>query len=78
MGGHDGARLRGRGRWIQERVAINLLGGGFLTEYYRLVAEWADWATGIVEQWPDDPGRALPDDAALRRVVRRGAWSEQS
>lgn len=63
---------------FQERVAINLLGGGFLTEYYRLVAEWADWAAGIVEQWPDDPGQALPDEAALQRVVRRGAWSEQA
>lgn len=63
---------------FQERVAINLLGGGFLTEYYRLVAEWADWAAGIVEQWPDDPGQALPDESALQRVVRRGAWSEQA
>lgn len=63
---------------FQERVAINLLGGGFLTEYYRLVAEWADWAAGIVGQWPDDPGQALPDEAALQRVVRRGAWSEQA
>lgn len=63
---------------FQERVAINLLGGGFLTEYYRLVAEWADWAAGIVEQWPDDPGQALADESALQRVVRRGAWSEQA
>lgn len=63
---------------FQERVAINLLGGGFLTEYYRLVAEWADWAAGIVEQWPDDPGQALPDESALQTVVRRGAWSEQA
>lgn len=63
---------------FQERVAINLLGGGFLTEYYRLVAEWAEWAAGIVEQWPDDPGQALPDESALQQVVRRGAWSEQA
>lgn len=61
---------------FQERVAVTLLGGGFLTEYYRLIAEWADWATGIVERWPDDPGRAEPDQHALERIVRRGAWSE--
>lgn len=63
---------------FQERVAINLLGGGFLTEYYRLVAEWADWATGIVEQWPDEPGQAEPDRDALRRIAQRGAWSERA
>ncbi|HEU4513716.1 MAG TPA: PadR family transcriptional regulator [Nocardioidaceae bacterium] len=63
---------------FQERVAVNLLGGGFLTEYYRLVAEWADWATGIVETWPDDPGQAEPDPEALRRIVSRGAWSERA
>lgn len=62
---------------FQDRVAINVLSGGFLTEYYRLVAEWADWATGIVEQWPDDPAEAEPDPAALRRVVRRASWSER-
>jgi hypothetical protein len=63
---------------FQGRVAVNLLGGGFLTEYYRLVAEWADWATGIVEQWPDDPGQAVPDAEVLARIVRRGAWSEMA
>jgi DNA-binding PadR family transcriptional regulator len=63
---------------FQERVAVNLLGGGFLTEYYRMVAEWARWARGIVEAWPDDPAEASPDQAAIEQIVRRGSWSEDA
>ena len=43
-----------------------------------IVAEWANWATGIVEQWPEDPGQAEPDRDALRRIAQRGAWSERA
>ncbi|MCK1819458.1 PadR family transcriptional regulator, partial [Streptomyces sp. XM83C] len=59
-----------------ERAAQTLLVGRFLTEYYRLVAEWADWASRIVADWPDDPAEAIVDPDAQAETVRRAAWSE--
>ena len=65
--------LEGTGRF-QERAACTMLVGRFLTEYYRLVAEWADWATAIVEAWPDDPAGAEPDLLAIAETVHRTDW----
>jgi PadR family transcriptional regulator, regulatory protein AphA len=59
---------------FQEYVAQNMLVGRFLTDYYRLVAEWADWATEQVERWPDDPAEAAPDEAALAEALRAATW----
>jgi hypothetical protein len=53
-----------------ERAAINHLGGRFLTDFYAMVARWAEWATGVVADWPDDPGRAVADPAAQEEAVR--------
>lgn len=41
-----------------------------------MVAEWSDWATALVEQWPEDPSAAVPDMTAHADVVRRASWSE--
>ena len=65
--------LAGTGRF-QERAACTMLVGRFLTDYYRLVAEWADWATAIVEAWPDDPAGAEPDLVAIADTVDRTDW----
>ena len=62
---------------FQPHAAQNMLAGAFLTELYRMVAEWSDWATGLVETWPDDPSEAVADLDALAAVVRRAAWSEE-
>jgi DNA-binding PadR family transcriptional regulator len=62
---------------FQAHAAQNMLAGAFLTELYRMVADWADWATGLVEQWPEDPAEAVPDLDALAAVVRRAEWSRQ-
>ncbi|MXM66455.1 PadR family transcriptional regulator [Streptomyces sp. HUCO-GS316] len=59
-----------------QRAAQTLLVGRFLTDYYRLVAEWADWAATVVEQWPDEPRDATADPDELAETVRRAAWSE--
>jgi PadR family transcriptional regulator AphA len=53
-----------------ERAAINQLGGRFLTDFYAMVARWAEWATGVVADWPDDPGRAVADPAELAEALR--------
>lgn len=59
-----------------ERAAQTMLIGRFLTDYYRLVATWADWATDIVERWPEDPGTAVADRAEMAETVMRAGWSE--
>lgn len=53
-----------------ERAAQNLVVGRFLTDFYAMVADWAVWANGIVEAWPDDPSRAILDPAAQEESVR--------
>ena len=67
------AYLAGEGPF-QHRAAQNALAGAFLTDFYALVARWAEWATSVVEQWPDDPAEAEPDPAALEEIVRRATW----
>ena len=58
------------------RRATTLLLGAFLTDFYKLVAEWADWATDEVEGWPKDIAshRISPD--RTREVLDRARWSE--
>lgn len=71
------ARAYAEGRAaFPERAAQTLLVGRFLTDYYRLVAEWADWAAGIVEQWPENPRQADADPEEIAETIRRAEWSE--
>jgi len=65
--------LAGEGEFPQ-RAAQSVLVGRFLTEYYRMVAEWADWAAEQVGEWPDEPARAELDPAALRETAERADW----
>jgi DNA-binding PadR family transcriptional regulator len=65
------AYLAGKGSF-PERAALNLIGGRFLTDFYAMVADWALWATKIVETWPDDP-RGVPLDLAEQRASLRVA-----
>ena len=62
---------------FQSRAAQTMLVGRFLTDFYRLVAEWSEWASSQVEAWPQDPVTAVPDDSALHETVARASWSEQ-
>lgn len=64
------AYLEGSGAFPQ-RAALNQLLGAFLTSYYVVVAEWVDWASGVVERWPDDPTDAPFDLDVAREGVRR-------
>ena len=65
--------LAGEGPF-QHRLAQHMLAGAFLTDFYAMVARWAEWATTMVNQWPDDPGQATPDRAAIEEIVRRATW----
>jgi DNA-binding PadR family transcriptional regulator len=62
------AYLEGRAQFPQ-RAAVNLLGGRFLTDFYVTVARWVEWASSLVEDWPDDIRTARHDIAAAEEVV---------
>jgi DNA-binding PadR family transcriptional regulator len=67
------AYLAGEGPF-QARAAQTMLAGAFLTDFYALVARWAEWATGVVETWPEDPARAQADPRLVEEIVRRASW----
>jgi PadR family transcriptional regulator, regulatory protein AphA len=67
------AYLEGEGPF-QARAAQTMLAGAFLTDFYALVARWAEWATAEVARWPDDPARAVADPATLRAILDRAQW----
>ncbi len=68
------AYLAGEGPF-QHRAAQTLLVGRFITDFYKLVADWSDWATALVEDWPEDPAEAVPDPVAQKESVERAGWS---
>ena len=70
------AFLRG-GAEFQARAAPTLLVGAFLTDFYKLVADWADWAVAEVEGWPDDIGSHRITSEKTRQVLARARWSEK-
>jgi PadR family transcriptional regulator, regulatory protein AphA len=63
---------------FQPRAAPTMLVGAFLTDFYKLVADWADWASGQVTDWPDDPAAATPNRDELQAIVTRAQWSEST
>jgi DNA-binding PadR family transcriptional regulator len=54
-----------------ERLPELQLASRFLTDFYVLVWEWAEWATGVVETWPDRPADAHADQHELEETVAR-------
>ncbi len=65
----------GEGRYA-ERRATTLLLGAFLTDFYALVASWADWAEEEVADWPDDIARHRISPDRTREVLDRARWSD--
>ena len=56
-----------------ERLPELQLASRFLTDFYLLVLDWARWASGIVDTWPDDPRQARPDPTVIAETIRRAA-----
>jgi DNA-binding PadR family transcriptional regulator len=52
-----------------ERLPWLILCGAFLSTYVDAVADWAEWAEAIVEDWPDDLRAAPPDLNTLQRMA---------
>lgn len=62
--------LEGKGSF-PERLPWILLCGQFLEEFVLAVEHWTEWATGVVEQWPDDITKAQPSLDVLEAQARR-------
>ena len=60
-----------------ERRATTLLLGSFLTDFYALVAAWADWAEAEVRSWPEDIASHRIPAERTREVLERARWSER-
>ncbi|MEU6700829.1 helix-turn-helix transcriptional regulator [Pseudonocardia sp. NPDC046786] len=54
-----------------QRAALNTLVGRYLSDISEATERWADWATSVVESWPEDMAVAGPDREALRVVAER-------
>lgn len=63
------AYVEGQGAF-PERAALNQLAGRFLTDFYVTVARWVDWASEVVDTWPDDVRDAPFDARAADEGVR--------
>lgn len=60
------AYLDGKGPF-PERLPWLILVGQFLVDFHLMVEHWADWASEIVETWPDDVAAAQPDWKTLEQ-----------
>src|SRR6516162_6508971 len=56
-----------------ERLPELQLTSRFITDFYLLVLDWAQWAATIVESWPDDPRQARHDPDVVAETVRRAS-----
>ncbi|MEO7428571.1 MAG: PadR family transcriptional regulator [Acidimicrobiales bacterium] len=64
------AYLDGEGQF-PERLPWLVVCGQFLEEISIAVERWTDWATSVVESWPDDIAKAEPDRAVLEAQAAR-------
>lgn len=60
--------LQGQGPF-PERLAWIILSGQFLKEFTFTVGRWAEWATEVVEAWPDDVRQAEADWPTLEAMA---------
>ena len=54
-----------------DRAAVVVLTGRFLTDFADMVGQWADWASTIIEDWPEDVRSAEPMWDGLADIARR-------
>src|SRR5512133_226795 len=52
-----------------ERTAVVILTGRYLAELADMTRRWADWASDVVESWPEDLRAAEPDWASFAAVA---------
>jgi PadR family transcriptional regulator, regulatory protein AphA len=54
-----------------DRAAVLVLTGRFLTNFAQMVGDWADWASAVIEDWPEDVRSAEPRWDVLADIARR-------
>jgi DNA-binding PadR family transcriptional regulator len=59
-----------------ERAAVISVVGRFHTDFADMVANWADWAAGVIDTWPDNPSQAQPDWETLKQIAQRDPASQ--
>ena len=62
--------LAGGGQF-SERTAQLVLVGKYLSDLAEMTGRWAEWATALVEEWPEDPEKRTPAWEALEEIVQR-------
>lgn len=60
----------------EQRRATTLLFGAFLTDFYALVASWAEWAESEVSSWPEDIADHRIPTERTQAVLERARWSQ--
>jgi DNA-binding PadR family transcriptional regulator len=66
------ARLyRDTGGRFPERLAAIFLTGKFMTDLADMLESWADWASGVVADWPDDGTVPEPVWDVIRSIAAR-------
>jgi DNA-binding PadR family transcriptional regulator len=61
-----------------ERASVLAVVGGFMTDFADMVSNWADWATNIINDWPDDPKHAEPAWDYFEEIAHRAPTNEVS
>jgi len=72
-----GEKFTERDGLYDQRRATTLLFGAFLTDFYALVASWADWAEAEVVTWPEDIASHRTPIERTHEVLERARWSQQ-
>ena len=62
--------LDGEGRFPERAAPLNVT-IRFLIDFYALVHDWAQWASDLVGEWPDDPRAARIDPSIIEENQRR-------
>jgi PadR family transcriptional regulator AphA len=44
-----------------------------MVDFYEMVDRWAQWAVGVVQEWPDDPSEAEPNLDLDRHILEQAA-----
>jgi PadR family transcriptional regulator, regulatory protein AphA len=60
------AYLAGQGPFPERLPWLTLI-GQFLIDFYLMIEHWSDWATDVVETWPEDLAAAPPDWETLEK-----------
>lgn len=64
-----GTHVLAGGSAFPQRDAKNLLFGRFFSDFSNMIADWAAWASEVVEAWPEDMSEAPVDRDLMRSIV---------